>query len=193
MRESTTTASDISAYLRELEVHHAFRPDFIVVDYLDIMAPVQRTGIDNMFVKDKYVSEEVRAIGFDYNAIMISGSQLGKHATDAIAEGKVIHQGDVQGGSSKTNTADLMISMEKTEAMHEAGEYRFGFPKSRNSDAVGKRVTMGWDKISLRILDLEEKQSKLELKKKKEFFVTDVKPGVSRSVDELIKKVKTEG
>ncbi len=189
MRESTTTANDILAYLRELEVHHAFRPDFIVVDYLDIMAPVQKTGIDNLFTKDKYVSEEVRAIGFDYNAIMISGSQLGKHATDAINEGKVIHQGDIQGGSSKTNTADLMISMEKTEAMHEAGEYRFGFPKSRNSDAVGKRITMAWDKVSLRITDLSEKKSKLELKKSpgKEITLGSVRPGSHLKAEELFK------
>jgi replicative DNA helicase len=169
MRETTTTASDITAYLRELEVKQAFKPDWVVVDYLDIMAPVQKGAGDSMFLKDKFVSEEVRALGFDLNAIMISGSQLGKHATDAINEGKVIHQGDIQGGSSKTNTSDLMISMEKTEAMHSAGEYRFGFPKARNSDATGKTLTMKWDKQSLRISDLEmtkEAPKPLDFKKK---------------------------
>lgn len=189
MRESTTTAREVSAYLNELKVQKGFRPDFVVVDYLDIMAPIQKTGIDNLFIKDKYVSEEVRAIGFDENAIMISGSQLGKHATDAIAEGKVIHQGDVQGGSSKTNTADLMISMEKTEAMHEEGIYRFGFPKARNSDATGKRVEMGWDKVSLRIMDMDKKQSELSLKKKtQEFVLGDIKPGVHRRATDVFPK-----
>lgn len=187
MRESTTTALDVAAYLRELEVHHAFRPDFVVVDYLDIMSPIQRGYGDNMFLKDKFVSEEVRAIGFDYNAIMISGSQLGKHATDAINEGKVIHQGDVQGGSSKTNTSDLMISMEKTEAMHEAGEYRFGFTKSRNSDAVGKRILMRWNKTSLLISDQEAEPEKLELKAKRPALqLNEVIPGRGRPASDLL-------
>lgn len=187
MRESTTTANDISAYLRELEVHHGFRPDWVVVDYIDIMAPVQKVGIDNMFTKDKYVSEEVRAIGFDYNAIMISGSQLGKHATEAIQEGKVIHQGDVQGGSSKTNTSDLQISMEKTEAMHQAGEYRFGFPKARNSDATGKRITMGWNKTSLLITDLDAKKNDLTLNRKRTstLKMADTVPGKHRPASDM--------
>lgn len=164
MRETTTTAADMAVYLRELRTRYGFRPDFIVGDYIDIMAAIQKGYGDSMFLKDKFVSEEFRALGFDENAIMISGSQLGKHATEAIADGKMIHQGDVQGGSSKTNTADLMISMEKTEAMHEAGVYRFGFPKARNSDATGKRLEMGWSKTSLLISDMET--SKLQLKKK---------------------------
>lgn len=153
MRETTTNSGDISAYINELKVKHGFRADFIVGDYLDIMGSIQKGYGDSMFLKDKFVSEEFRAVAFDENAIAISGSQLGKHATEAIQEGKVIHQGDVQGGSSKTNTADLMITMEKTEAMHEAGEYRFGFAKARNSDATGKRLPMKWSKRSLLISD----------------------------------------
>lgn len=163
MREGSN-ANDILAYLRELESTHGFRPDFIIVDYLDIMGSVAKGTGDNMFLKDKAVSEEVRAIGFDYNCIMISASQLEKGATEKINNGDKMHQGNVQGGSSKTNTSDLMIATVKTDAMHEAGEYRFEFPKSRNSDATTKQVTMGWDKNSLRIFDLG---SEMPLNKKK--------------------------
>lgn len=164
MREGATNANHIIAYLRELEARYGFRPDWIIIDYLDLMEPVRRGAGDNMFLKDKYVSEEVRAIGMDYKCIMISASQLGKHATGAIEEGRQMHQGDVQGGSSKTNTSDLMIALVKTEAMHEAGEFRFEFVKSRNSDACGKKITLRWNKNSLRITDATEPQ--LELKKK---------------------------
>ena len=178
MRESTTTANHVSAYLDTLRTRRNFEPDFVIVDYLDIMAAVQKGAGESMFLKDKFVSEEVRAIGFDRNAVMISGSQLGKHATDAIAEGKVIHQGDVQGGSSKTNTSDLMISMEKTDAMHEAGLYRFGFPKARNSDATGKRLEMAWNKKTLKISDMENLE--LVTKPKGGLQMTGVQPGIRR-------------
>lgn len=168
LREGST-ANDVLAYLRELESTKAFRPDFVIVDYLDIMGAVQRGAGDSMFLKDKFVSEEVRAIGFDYDCIMISASQLEKGATEKINNGDKMHQGNVQGGSSKTNTSDLMIATVKTDAMHEAGEYRFEFPKARNSDAGTKQVTMGWDKNSLRIFDLG---TELALNKKQKTGLT---------------------
>jgi archaellum biogenesis ATPase FlaH len=161
MRETTTTSTDINAYINQLEVQYHFRPDFIIVDYVDILGSAH-ASYDNLFLKDKFVSEEIRALGFDWNALVITASQLGKHSTEAINEGKKMHQGDVQGGSSKTNTADLMIACIKTDAMHEAGEYKFEFPKARNSDANTKFVMMGWDKDSLRITDYDD----LHMKKK---------------------------
>jgi replicative DNA helicase len=164
-----SNANEVHAWVRQLRSARKLEKGtkkklgFIVCDYLDIMGAVQKGHGDSMFLKDKYVSEETRAIGFDEDCIMISGSQLEKGATDKINEGIKMHQGNVQGGSSKTNTADLMIATVKTDAMHEAGEYRFEFPKARNSDAGTKQVTMGWDKKSLRIYDLG---SELQFKKK---------------------------
>lgn len=184
MREGTTNANHIIAYLRELEARHGFRPDWVIVDYMDLMEPVQRGAGDNMFVKDKYVSQELRAIGMDYNCIMISASQLGKHATTAIEEGRQMHQGDVQGGSSKTNTSDLMIALVKTDAMHEAGEYRFEFVKSRNSDANGKNLMMLWNKQSLRISDVDAAELVFKPKGASMLLPPLKKP---RSIDDLLK------
>lgn len=78
MREGSTTADHIISYLRELEAVHGFKPDFVIVDYLDLMASVTKHSGDNMFTKDKYTTEEVRAIGFDFDCLMISASQLGR-------------------------------------------------------------------------------------------------------------------
>jgi hypothetical protein len=190
MREGTTRTSDIAVYIREVKLRYGAKIDFIVGDYLDIMAPDQKGAGDSMFLKDKYVAEEFRALNFDENSIGISGSQLGKHATEAIEEGKVIHQGDIQGGSSKTNTADLQISMEKTLAMHEAGIFRFGFPKARNSDATGRRIEMAWNKKSLIISDMEAEKGKLELRKRGTLQMQQPVPreGRQTSIDQFLKK-----
>jgi len=194
--EGRTTARDIIAYIRQLKsakkiCKNGRKLGFVVVDYLDIMGTDQRGVGDNMFLKDKAVSEEVRAIGFDENCIMISGSQLEKGATQLINDGKKMHQGNVQGGSSKTNTADLMIATVKTDAMHEAGEYRFEFPKARNSDAGTKQVTMSWNKVTLKISDMGEKG--LEFKPKKGIQMTDGKPGATKaSLNDLTRKFQVE-
>lgn len=154
MREGSTTADNISSYLRELEAVHGFRPDFVIVDYIDLMASIQKHDGSNMFTKDKFVTEEVRAIGFDFDCLMISASQLGRGAITATREDKAIGQDHIQGGISKINTSDLVIAVVKDEAMEAAGEYRFEFLKARNSNAVNKKVTMAWDADSLRITDL---------------------------------------
>lgn len=186
MREGVTNANHVSAYLRELESTKAFRPDWVVVDYLDIMQAARKVDGTNMFLKDQYVSEEVRGIGFDYDAIMISGSQLGKHATEKINDGQKTHQGDVQGGSSKTNTSDLMIATVKTDAMHEAGEYRFEFPKARNSDAASKTCMMRWNKETLRVTD--GSKSELQLNRKpKSLMMSAAEPGKRVSVNDFLR------
>lgn len=178
MREGSTTANDIIAYVRQLKGAGKIKKlGFIVVDYLDIMSPVQKGAGESMFLKDKYVSEEVRAIGHDFNCIMISGSQLEKGATEKINEGKKMHQGNVQGGSSKTNTADLMIATVKTDAMHAAGEYRFEFPKARNSDASTKQVSMSWNKTTLKISDMG---SELQFKQKRGLQLEGAKAGAAK-------------
>lgn len=181
MREGVTNANHISAYLNELESSKAFHPDFVVVDYLDIVQAARKVDASNMFLKDQYVAEEIRGIGFDYDAVMVSGSQLGKHATEAINEGKKMHQGDVQGGSSKTNTSDLMIATVKTDAMHEAGEYRFEFPKARNSDAANKTCMMRWNKDTLRVTDGSAPELSLKKKERPGLQMADVVPGRAKA------------
>jgi replicative DNA helicase len=176
MREGSTTADHIISYLRELEAVHGFRPDFVVVDYIDLMASVQKHGGDNMFTKDKFVTEEVRAIGFDFDCLMISASQLGRGAIVATREQTAIGQDHIQGGISKINTSDLVIALVKDEAMDAAGEYRFEFLKARNSNAVNKKLTMGWDHDSLRISDLGLKLAPAR-PKGKVLALGDTRPG----------------
>jgi RecA/RadA recombinase len=181
MREGETNANHISAYLRELESTKGFRPDWVVVDYLDILQAARKVDGSNMFLKDQYVSEEVRGIGFDYDCIMISGSQLGKQATNLIDDGTAINQSHVQGGSSKTNTSDLMIATVKTAAMHSEGIYRFEFPKARNSDATGKSCVMKWNKETLRVTDGSAPDLKLQKKTRPGLQMSDVVPGRAKA------------
>lgn len=104
-------------------------------------------------------------------------------ATTLINGGESMNQSHVQGGSSKTNTSDLMIAAVKTDAMHAAGEYRFEFPKARNSGASGKQVMMKWDPVSLRISDMNS----IDFKPKTGLNMASVVPGKApASIDSLV-------
>lgn len=160
MAENRTNINDVRSYLLQLEQTLGFRPDFIVVDYIDIMGTTHNIASDNLFVKDKFVTEEVRSLGLDFNAIMISASQLGRGAIDADK----LSQAHIQGGISKINTADYVIALKQDDMMRAAGEINFEILKSRNSGGVGARLILGWDAISLSILS--RNKSSLNLKRK---------------------------
>jgi replicative DNA helicase len=164
MPENRTNVDTIRSYLQQLEQSSGFHPDFIVIDYIDIMGTTMKISYDNLFVKDKYVTEEVRSLGYDFDAIIISASQLGRTAIEA----EKLSQAHIQGGISKIYTSDYTIGIKQDDVMRAHGEIYFDILKSRNSSGVGRRILLGWDPISLCILSLQKKRDGLELKKKKQ-------------------------
>lgn len=149
MPESTTTSSHIRSYIIEFIRVNGFTPDFIVIDYLDLMTTDKKIDLDNLFVKDKYVTEEVRAIGLTFDAIMISASQMGRGALEA----EQINQGHIQGGISKVNTVDNLIALLQTDMMKAAGEFILELIKTRNSDGKGKQILLRWNRRTLELTD----------------------------------------
>jgi hypothetical protein len=126
---------------------------------------------------------------------MISASQLGRGAIEATREQKSLGQDHIQGGISKINTSDLVIALVKDEAMDAQGIYRFEFLKSRNSNAVNKKLEMKWDAESLQISDgsgvisLSATMLKKDDKRPTRVKMNDVIPGQNRGdgLDDLIK------
>ena len=164
MPESVTTANDIRAYLKEFEQKHAFRPDILVIDYIDLMASNRNISAENIWLADKYKTEECRSIGFDYDCAIVTASQLGRGALEA----EKVHQGHIQGGISKVQTCDLMISIIQNDLMRATGEYQFEYTKTRNSGAVGSSTLLRWDPIALRVSDWDDSSKptvELQLKK----------------------------
>lgn len=162
MPENRTNVNTIRSYLEQLQQSSGFKPDFICVDYLDIMGTTHAISLDNLFVKDKYVTEEVRGLGFDFDAMIISASQLGRGAIDA----EKLNQAHIQGGISKINTADYVIGIKQDDVMKAAGELMYECLKSRNSDGVGKRALLAWDAVSLVVSSHKKNDSKLVLNKR---------------------------
>ncbi len=167
MPESTTNANAIRAYLKEFEMSHGYLPDVLVVDYMDLLTSNHKISAENLFVKDKYVAEELRSIANEYNLLLVTASQMNRAAVGADdTENKKIDQSNIAGGISKINTCDNLIAIIQSEAMKAAGEYLFKFVKTRNSSGVGKSVILRWDPISLRISDAGDFKDKLEFVKK---------------------------
>jgi archaellum biogenesis ATPase FlaH len=74
-----STVNDIRAYLKELQIQTGTKLDFIMVDYLDLLMPVSaKVSPSDLFVKDKYVSEEIRNLAKEFNVLAVTASQLNR-------------------------------------------------------------------------------------------------------------------
>jgi len=145
-----SNVNQIRAYLKELEVQTGKKTDFIMVDYLDLVMPVSaKVSPNDLFVKDKYVSEELRNLAKECNILMITASQLNRSAVEEIE----FDHSHISGGISKINTADNVFGIFTSRAMKERGRYQIQLMKTRSSSGVGTKVDLDFDVESLRITD----------------------------------------
>tara|TARA_R110000796_G_scaffold24815_8_gene70494 strand:- start:85 stop:1077 length:993 start_codon:yes stop_codon:yes gene_type:complete len=145
-----SNVNQIRSYLKELHVQTGMNIDFIMVDYLDLVMPVSaKVSPNDLFVKDKYVSEELRNLAREQNILMITASQLNRGAVEEIE----FDHSHIAGGLSKINTADNVFGIFTSRAMRERGRYQLQLMKTRSSSGVGMKVDLEFDLDSLRITD----------------------------------------
>ena len=150
--EAGTTANTIRAYLKEYQIKTGRKPDALVVDYLDLMHPNNgKIDVSNLFTKDKYVSEELRAIGSEWDIPIVSASQLNRQSIDA----QEFDHSHIAGGISKINTADNVFGIFTSMRMREDGKYEIQFLKTRTAAATGQKLQLAYDFACMRITDLE--------------------------------------
>ena len=156
------TALDVRAYIKEFEIQHNLKCDVILIDYLDLLMPMnKRVSPSDLFVKDKYVSEELRNVAVDMNALLITASQLNRASVEEIE----FDHSHISGGLSKIQTADNVIGIFTSRAMRERGKYQIQFMKTRSSSGVGHKVDLEFNVDTLRILDLAEDEEYQSFKK----------------------------
>lgn len=147
------TSNDIRAYIKEYEIFANRKVDAILVDYLDLMFPMsKKISAENLFVKDKYVTEELRNLAVELDVLCVSASQLNRGSY----EESDYDPSHIAGGISKVNTADNVIGIFTSAAMKESGRYQIQFMKTRSSSGVGSRVDLAFNNRTLKIYDLDE-------------------------------------
>jgi KaiC/GvpD/RAD55 family RecA-like ATPase len=148
--------NDIRAFLKEYQIQTNRKVDFIMIDYLDLLMPVSaKVSPNDLFVKDKYVSEELRNLAKELGILMVTASQLNRGAVDEIE----FDHSHISGGISKINTADNVFGIFTSRAMRERGRYQIQCMKSRSSTGVGMKVDLTYNIETMRITDEGEEAS----------------------------------
>ena len=142
--------NDVRAFLKEYQIKTGHKVDFVMVDYLDLLMPVSaKVSPNDLFVKDKYVSEELRNLAKELGILLVTASQLNR---SAVEEQEFDHS-HISGGISKINTADNVFGIFTSRSMKERGKYQIQCMKSRSSTGVGQKIDLEYNIETMRITD----------------------------------------
>jgi archaellum biogenesis ATPase FlaH len=147
---SGSTVNDVRSYLKELQIVTGKIVDCICIDYLDLIMPItKKVSPGDLFIKDKYVTEEMRNFSMETQTIFVTASQLNRSAVEEIE----FDHSHIAGGISKIQTADNVIGIFTSNAMRERGQYQLQLLKTRSSSGVGSKINLVFDRDSLKISD----------------------------------------
>ena len=150
---SGKTVNDIRAYMKEYEIKCGKKVDVLLVDYMDLLMPIgKKISAENLFVKDKYVSEELRNLAMEKQCVFVTAAQLNRGAVEEVE----FDHSHISGGLSKIQTADNVIGIFTSRAMRERGRYQLQLMKTRSSSGVGMKIDLEFNIETLRISDLPE-------------------------------------
>jgi len=142
--------NDIRAFIKEVQIQTAIKVDFVMIDYLDLIMPVSvKVNPTDQFIKDKYVSEELRNLAKELGVLMVTASQLNRSAVEEIE----FDHSHIAGGISKINTADFVFGIFTSRSMRERGKYQIQCMKSRSSTGVGMKIDLEYNIETMRITD----------------------------------------
>ena len=145
-----SNVNDIRSYLKEVQIQTGIKVDFVMIDYLDLVMPVSvKVNPNDQFIKDKYVSEELRNLSKELGILMVTASQLNRSAVEEIE----FDHSHIAGGISKINTADNVFGIFTSRSMRERGKYQIQCMKSRSSTGVGQKIDLEYNIETMRITD----------------------------------------
>jgi KaiC/GvpD/RAD55 family RecA-like ATPase len=193
---SGKNCNDLRSFLKEYQVKTGKKADILLVDYLDLMLPLSiKISPADLYVKDKYVSEELRNLAMETQTVVVTASQLNRSAVEEIE----FDHSHISGGLSKIQTADNVIGIFTSRAMKERGRYQIQFMKTRSSSGVGQKVDLEFNVDTLRINDLgEEEESSFNQQRansstsnivnqfKKTSTIKEPEPDENRNVDPAV-------
>lgn len=147
----TATVNDFDMYLQKLKDKKNIDIHLILVDYITLIAPSERTKSDNLYTKGKNLAEGLRALAAKWEAPVISGIQISKDAwnanditLDSIPESKAIAE-----------TSDTFFAIIRTEEMKRNNVYRLKNLKQRDGDFIKSQIFL---KLNTNYLTLEDDQ-----------------------------------
>jgi len=162
IKEYPTTGAHtghFKALLNELQLKRQFKPDLIVIDYLNICASSRFKGGANInsYTLIKSIAEELRGMAVEENVPILSATQTtrgGYGNTD-------VELTDTSESFGLPATVDFMFALISTEDMEKMNQLMVKQLKNRYNDpTINKRFVIGVDRAKMKLYDLEQSAQK---------------------------------
>ena len=157
IKEFPTAAANalhFRALLSDLQLKKNFRPDIIMIDYLNICSSSRvKPGANvNTYSYIKSIAEELRGLAVEYNLPIISATQTTRSGFSSSDPGLE----DTSESFGLPATADFMFALISTEELEQLGQIMVKQLKNRYNDPnVYKRFVLGIDRPKMRLYDAE--------------------------------------
>jgi replicative DNA helicase len=154
---STASVNHFRVLLDELNLKKKFKPDVIVIDYLNICASsrMKHNGNVNSYMYIKAIAEELRSMAVEYGVPIWSATQvnrIGFASTDIGLE-------DTSESFGLPATADFMFALISTEKLDEMNQIMVKQLKNRYNDtAINRKFIVGINRAKMKLFDVEQSQ-----------------------------------
>jgi replicative DNA helicase len=156
---STAHSGHFKALLEELKIKRNFKPDMIIIDYLNICCSsrIKNGSGVNSYTYVKSIAEELRGLAVEYDVPLLSATQTtrgGFGNTD-------VELTDTSESFGLPATADMMFALIATEELENLNQIMVKQLKNRYADpGYYKRFVIGVDRSRMKLYDVEESAQK---------------------------------
>jgi predicted ATP-dependent serine protease len=155
---ATASASNFRFLMDELRLKKNFKPDIVIIDYINICASsrvkVNLTGSTYSYIK--MIAEELRGLSVEYNTRILSATQLtrsGYSDTDPDIT-------DTAESFGLPATADFMLAIVSNDKLEALNQYMMKQIKNRFGNSTKyKRFNIGVDREHQRLYQLSSSNS----------------------------------
>lgn len=144
----------IENYINDLIKRKNIKPDVIIIDYLNLIAPAKKTG--DSYTDVKGISEDVRRLSYTFKCPTISATQLGRSAINKENPGLETTSESI----GTAATADVQVSIYSNEGDREIGMVYIGIQRNRYGQNFGtKALRVDWDTLYLEQFEEDDDDS----------------------------------
>ena len=157
IKEYPTASAHVGHFktlMSDLSMKKSFKPDIIMIDYLNICASSRYKGsIVNSYTYVKAIAEELRGLAVECNVPIVTATQTTRSGYNSSN----IELTDTSESFGLPATADLMFALISTEELEQMGQIMVKQLKNRYNDlSANRKFLIGVDRAKMRLHDIEQ-------------------------------------
>lgn len=163
IKEYPTAAANVTHFrnlMEELKIKKKFKPDIIIVDYLNICscARFKMGNGMNSYTYVKGIAEELRGLAKQFNVPLWSATQVNREG----AKSSDMEMTDTSESFGLPQTTDFFIALIETEELAQNGQIMVKQLKNRGNDTTkNRKFLIGVNKSKMKFYDVENSNNNL--------------------------------